>query len=127
MSRLCQCMTVYELCRCVRVASVVCEEDLITFGSTTPAPATESTTPASLPPSSRLLAVEATSTTAGPSTQQEGRQCTPVQVTAAPTDAPFPDAAPVEPTNYISEYVRLRVGKCRNLWASVRVERSGRR
>ena len=57
------------------------------------------------------------STTAVPTTTvwsngtTEGRVCTPVMVTAPPTDDGMPEALPVPPTNYISEYVRLRVGE----------------
>ncbi|KAF0300768.1 Polycystic kidney disease protein 1-like 2 [Amphibalanus amphitrite] len=41
-------------------------------------------------------------------TTPDGRVCTPV-VTATPPDGAAPEPRPVEPTNYISEYVRLRV------------------
>ncbi|KAF0292401.1 hypothetical protein FJT64_009600 [Amphibalanus amphitrite] len=95
--------------------SVMCEEDLITVGSTTPAPTTTAE-----PMLARMRGngqgqgnggggQDVTSTTEDPTTQQTDAQCTPVLVTPTPTDGSLPDAEPVEPTNYISEYVRLRV------------------
>ena len=93
-------------------ASVLCEEDLITFGSTTPAPATETTTD-SVPQSSTAVPTSAArpNYTAESSSTTEGRVCTPVVVTAPPADEDTHEARPVQPTNYISEYVRLRVGE----------------
>ena len=93
-------------------ASVICEEDLITFGSTTPAPhttETETTTATASEPTAAGLG--STVTPRSNSTAAEGRVCTPVMVTAPPADGTQPEAHPVEPTNYISEYVRLRVGE----------------